>query len=42
VRALPSSYIVGRDGRLAALAIGPRSWDNDAAHSLIEGLARKP
>jgi peroxiredoxin len=42
VRALPSSYIVGRDGRLAALAIGPRSWDNDAAHSLIEGLARTP
>src|SRR4030095_15865492 len=40
VRALPSSFIVGRDGTLAALAIGPRHWDNDAAHSLIEGLAR--
>jgi peroxiredoxin len=42
VRALPSSFIVGRDGTLAALAIGPRAWDNDAAHSLIEGLARTP
>jgi peroxiredoxin len=42
VRALPSSFIVARDGNLAALAIGPRAWDNDAAHSLIEGLARKP
>jgi peroxiredoxin len=42
VRALPSSFIVSRDGHLAALAIGPRAWDNDAAHSLIEGLARKP
>lgn len=42
VRALPSSFIVGRDGRLAALAIGPRAWDNVAAHSLIEGLARIP
>jgi peroxiredoxin len=41
VRALPSSFIVARDGNLAALAIGPRTWDNDAAHSLIEGLARK-
>jgi peroxiredoxin len=41
VRALPSSFIVGRDGHLAALAIGPRAWDNDAAHSLIEGLVRK-
>jgi peroxiredoxin len=42
VRALPSSFVVGRDGRLAALAIGPRAWDNDAAHSLVEGLARQP
>jgi peroxiredoxin len=42
VRALPSSFIVGRDGNLAALAIGPRAWDNDAAHSLVEGLARQP
>jgi peroxiredoxin len=40
VRALPSTFIVARDGTLAALAIGPRHWDNDAAHSLIEGLAR--
>ena len=40
VRALPSSFVVARDGTLAALAIGPRHWDNDAAHSLIEGLVR--
>jgi peroxiredoxin len=40
VRALPSSFIVARDGNLAALAIGPRHWDSDAAHSLVEGLAR--
>jgi peroxiredoxin len=40
VRALPSSFIVGRDGNLAALAIGPRQWDNDAAHSLVEGMVR--
>jgi len=42
VRALPSSFIVGRDGNLTALAIGPRHWDNDAAHSLVEGLVRRP
>jgi len=42
VRALPSSFIVDRAGNLAALAIGPRHWDNDAAHSLVEGLARQP
>jgi peroxiredoxin len=40
VRALPSSFLVGPDGSLTALAIGPRAWDNDAAHSLVEGLAR--
>jgi peroxiredoxin len=40
VRALPSSFIVGRDGNLAALAIGPRHWDNEAAHALVEGMLR--
>ena len=40
VRALPSSFIVDREGRLTALALGPRAWDNVAAHSLVEGLAR--
>jgi peroxiredoxin len=42
VRALPSSFLVGRDGNLAALAIGPRHWDGDAAHSVVEGMAREP
>ncbi len=40
VRALPSSFIVDRKGTLAALAIGPRHWDNDASHSLVEALVR--
>jgi peroxiredoxin len=40
VRALPSSFVVDRHGYLTALALGPRVWDNDAAHSLIEALAR--
>ena len=38
VRALPSSFVVDRHGTLAALALGPRVWDNDAAHSLVEAL----
>ncbi|OLC16660.1 MAG: hypothetical protein AUH29_04510 [Candidatus Rokubacteria bacterium 13_1_40CM_69_27] len=41
VRALPASFLVDRQGHLAALALGPRTWDNDAAHSLIEGLMRQ-
>ena len=38
VRALPSSFVVDREGYVAALALGPRSWDGDAALALIEGL----
>jgi len=41
VRALPSSFVVDRDGRLTAVAIGPRVWDNVAAHSLIERLSSR-
>ena len=40
VRALPSSFILGREGDLAALALGPRHWDNKASHRLIEAMAR--
>jgi len=40
VRALPSSFVVDRRGYLVALALGPRHWDNDAAHSLVEALTR--
>ena len=38
VRALPSSFVIDREGRLTAVAVGPRAWDNVAAHALIEGL----
>jgi peroxiredoxin len=40
VRALPSSFIVSRDGDLAALALGPRHWDSKASHRLIEAMGR--
>jgi peroxiredoxin len=40
VRALPSTFVIDPEGHLAALALGPRTWDNDAAHSLIEAMAR--
>lgn len=39
VKGLPSSFIVDPQGTMAALAIGPRAWDGDAAHSLIERMA---
>jgi len=40
VRALPSSFVVDRDGTMTALALGPRTWDNDASHSLVEALTK--
>jgi peroxiredoxin len=40
VRALPTTVIADRRGQIRALALGPRVWDNDAAHSLVEGLAK--
>ena len=38
VRALPSSFVIDRDGTMAGLALGPRVWDNEAAHALVEAL----
>jgi hypothetical protein len=37
---VPSSFVVDRQGHLTAIALGPREWDSDASHSLIEGLLR--
>jgi peroxiredoxin len=38
VRALPASFLIDGHGYLTALALGPRAWDNRAAHTLVEGL----
>ena len=38
VRALPASFLIDRNGYLTALALGPRPWDNRAAHTLVEGM----
>jgi len=40
VRGLPASFIIDRQGNMAAYAIGPRNWDNDASQSLFEGLGK--
>jgi peroxiredoxin len=40
VRALPSSFILGKDGILTALALGPRAWDNAASHRLVQAMRR--
>lgn len=41
VRGLPTSFLVNKKGNLAALAVGPRQWDSEAAHALIEFLLKQ-
>ena len=38
VRALPSSFLIDRDGKTVAVALGPRDWDGKPAHAVIETL----
>lgn len=40
VRALPSSFVIDRDGTLVGIAIGPRHWDAAPSHALVEAMAR--
>jgi peroxiredoxin len=38
VMGLPTTFLVGRDGRPVALAIGPRAWGSAAARALVQAL----
>ncbi len=38
VNALPTSYLVGRDGRFVARVIGERAWDSEIFRELVENL----
>jgi len=38
IDALPTSYLIGKDGRFIARALGDRHWDNTAFRSLIGAL----
>jgi thiol-disulfide isomerase/thioredoxin len=39
---LPTSFLIGRDGRAVARAIGPREWVSVGARALIESLLMEP
>jgi len=39
---LPTTFLVGRDGRAIALAIGPREWASAPARAIIEALLAEP
>jgi thiol-disulfide isomerase/thioredoxin len=39
---IPSTYLIGRDGRAVALAVGTREWKGPPARALIETLLAEP
>ena len=39
---LPTTFVVGRDGRVVAFAVGPRQWESAPARALIEALLTEP
>jgi len=39
---LPTTFVVGRDGRAVAFAVGPRQWESAPARALIEVLLAEP
>ena len=39
---LPTTFLIGRDGRAVALAVGPREWSAKPARALIQTLLAEP
>ncbi len=39
---LPTTFVVGRDGRAVAFAIGPREWGSAPARALLQALLSEP
>jgi peroxiredoxin len=42
VTATPTTYLIGRDGRLVARAAGTRDWDGPAGRALLDALVAAP
>ncbi len=40
VRGLPTTVLIGPDGRLAGRAVGPRAWDSPEAVALLQDLLK--
>lgn len=39
---IPTSFLIGRDGRAVALAVGPRAWGSPPARGIIQDLLSEP
>lgn len=42
VRGTPTNYLLDREGRVVAAAVGYRDFDSPEAHALIEALLEEP
>jgi peroxiredoxin len=41
IRAIPTTYILDKEGRIIGKALGPREWDGDQAMALFDYLVEK-
>jgi peroxiredoxin len=39
---LPTTFLIGRDGRAVALAVGPRDWASAPARRIVQALLAEP
>ena len=39
---LPTTFVIGRDGRAVGFAVGPREWESASARALITALLAEP
>lgn len=39
---IPTTFLIGRDGRAVALAVGPRAWGSPPARALLQALLSEP
>ncbi len=39
---MPTTFLIGRDGRAVALAVGPREWASAKGRAIIEALLSEP
>ncbi len=42
VTATPTVFLIGRDGRLVATAVGTRPWDSPRGRALLDALVSAP
>jgi thiol-disulfide isomerase/thioredoxin len=39
---IPTTFLIGRDGRAVAFAVGPRAWGSPPARALLQALLSEP